>query len=440
MTNGAALPLFSKDFQKESNFEKKVSKTRQCCILNFQFDETCKIQNGIFCSALNTTLLFVCGIQLRCHWIMTVVVVNNMYPSRRIIRRRVVLFWSFFVVPVFVVLLLVPSSLHAWSPIKSSPCPSQRQSSRRLLHDKHHIERRRGGVIRAHPSLLDDDADCTSSMLDENDRHLYSSAAATAATTSRRSCLVAAAFGVVASTLAIAPPSFSPFTFAPLAFNTIAALAFEGGIGGLGKTKPETGVQFWNPDLPAPVQNSPGVVAAELNINHQPVLVSFWAPWPILATTAGLEARDLQLPESAFVQVITKQQGNKKNVVVDLPTTKTQARDLLLNSVLGPQGKFGAYGTPVDVKVKAVDIPANLNKNNKQVVVYRVSFTAYTPGLRETDRQALVAFHRVSSSADALVLLVAGTTQLRFAQKQEQLLDIISSLEVVAAPTTTRKP
>jgi hypothetical protein len=256
-------------------------------------------------------------------------------------------------------------------------------------------------------------------MLEDNVRQEDSTTALTAPTTSRRSCLVASALIL----------SFSK-----------AAFAFEGGIGGLGKTKPETGVQFWNPDFAPSLaqQNSNaagggggggGLVTAELNINNQPVLVSFCAPWPLLSTTAGLEARDLQLPESAFVQVITAKQ------YIDLPTTKTQARDILLNSVLGPQGKFGAYGTPVDVKVKAVDDSPKL-MNQQLVVVYRVSFTAYTPGLRETDRQAFVAFHKVAGSA-ALVLLVVGTTQIRFAQKEEQLLGIISSLEVVPAPTTT---
>ena len=122
--------------------------------------------------------------------------------------------------------------------------------------------------------------------------------------------------------------------------------AFEGGIGGLGKTKPQTGVVFWDGEFtPLLQQNEQGVVTAELNVAGQPVLVTFQTPWPLLASSSGLEARDLQNSESAFVSVIENYSNSNAE-------TKQGMRQLLLDSVLSPQGKFGAYGDPMDVKVK----------------------------------------------------------------------------------------
>ena len=79
------------------------------------------------------------------------------------------------------------------------------------------------------------------------------------------------------------------------------ALAFEGGIGGLGKTKPETGVKLWNEES-AQIQNNLGIVTVELNVSNRPVLTSFQSPWPLLAT--GVETRNIRTSDSAFLQVV----------------------------------------------------------------------------------------------------------------------------------------
>ena len=157
------------------------------------------------------------------------------------------------------------------------------------------------------------------------------------------------------------------------------------------------------------------VVTAELKVNNQPVLVRFRSPWPLLPTTAGLEARDLQNTESAFVQVITQEAPKEIN--------KVTMKNMLLSSVLAQHGKFGAYAAPTDVKVKATDDPT----------VFSVSFTTFTPGLRESERQLLVKGRQVG---DAIVLLMTGTTSLRFKKQQPVLQKVVDSFEAYAAPTS----
>lgn len=107
------------------------------------------------------------------------------------------------------------------------------------------------------------------------------------------------------------------------------ALAFDGGVGGLGKTKPDTGVVLWSES--APLQNQRGIVSAELNVGGDPVLIEFTAPWPLLPTTSGLEARNLQSSESAFVVVLPNASNEK------------QLKQAILDNILGSQGKYGAF-------------------------------------------------------------------------------------------------
>lgn len=59
--------------------------------------------------------------------------------------------------------------------------------------------------------------------------------------------------------------------------NDEVVYAFEGGVGGLGKTKPNMGVTYWNDDI-KPFYNNNQIVSAELKIQDKPVLVSFYSP------------------------------------------------------------------------------------------------------------------------------------------------------------------
>ena len=199
------------------------------------------------------------------------------------------------------------------------------------------------------------------------------------------------------------------------AFAANLALAFEGGVGGLGKTKPTTGVTFFDENS-TPIQNDKGIISAEIrSISGKPILVEFQTPWPILPTAGGLEARDLRSSESAFVQVVANVPNWQNREVF---------QQVLINSVLASQGKYGAYGTPTDIRVRPY---------KSELGIYVVSFTSYTPGMRESERQIWVKPVEVD---DSLVMLVIGTTRNAFSSQERTFSKISDSFLAVAAPET----
>ena len=90
------------------------------------------------------------------------------------------------------------------------------------------------------------------------------------------------------------------------------ATAFEGGVGGLGKTRPQTGVVFCDPAAAAlTIQTAAGDVNYELIApDGTTVFLSFYAPWPISKSVSGIEARDNSGGyESSFVLVAELPKG-----------------------------------------------------------------------------------------------------------------------------------
>ena len=200
---------------------------------------------------------------------------------------------------------------------------------------------------------------------------------------------------------------------------TLPAFAFEGGVGGLGKTKPQTGVELWDSDS-TPIQNAQGIISAEIaSTSGTPILVNFQTPWPISSVSSGLEGRDLRTSESAFVQVLRLDPQMKDSW--QKPAT---FRLLLLESLLASQGKYGAYGSPTDVKVKALP----------DTSTFQVTFISYTPSMLESERQLWISPKAIGN--DTLVLLVVGTTRARFASQQATIQKVVNSFTAVAAPTT----
>ena len=124
-----------------------------------------------------------------------------------------------------------------------------------------------------------------------------------------------------------------------LLLDSSKAQAFDGGVGGLGKTRPETGVVRVDPDAVLE-QSSTGVVSAEILVDEQSgsvALVSFQSPWPLLGTTSGLETRDLATSDAAFVSVVPgslAKASSKKEAASIL-------KQLLQESVLAPQVSVG---------------------------------------------------------------------------------------------------
>lgn len=210
--------------------------------------------------------------------------------------------------------------------------------------------------------------------------------------------------------------SINPFIENPS--SATIANAFEGGVGGLGKTKPQTGVVFTNPDLEdIATVTIPGDYNAELLApdGETPVFLSFYAQWPMLKS-AGIESRDLANAESSFVQVAPYPSGYSAG--------DSLKKSFFVESIFGQTGKYGAYGTPSDIKVSKV--PESKNGD-----LYQVSFVTLTPAMRESDRKAYIATKAVGGG---IFMLVVGTTLTRFKSQEKTLRKIADSFECIEAP------
>lgn len=210
--------------------------------------------------------------------------------------------------------------------------------------------------------------------------------------------------------------------------------AFEGGVGGLGKTKPQTGITFYNPELVSTRQSfsstTPGIYSVEIiGPDNTPILISFYAPWPMLKSN-GIESRDLTSTESAFVQVATKP------AILDSTTTKAASvaadngfilpREFFEKSILSSEGKYGMYGLPTGIKV------SKLNHDPKsQTDLYLLSFTTMTPAMRESDRKVYVSTKVIGNG---VYMLVTGTTAGRFKGQEALLRKVADSFECIEAP------
>ena len=215
------------------------------------------------------------------------------------------------------------------------------------------------------------------------------------------------------------------------AASTIAALskptpslAFDGGVGGLGKTKPETGIVFRNTDLNTDASSAAGTADDLTNEllapDGSPVIVSFDAPWPVLKSSTGVESRDLQNPEAAFLQVAEAPRGAKAAEL---------KKEFFFETVFGSKGKYGAYGQPIDIKVKRVS-----DYSREGYGLYTASFTTFTPGSRESERMIYITTAIVGNG---VFMLISGSTAPRFRKQQASLRKIAESFSCVAAPKSS---
>ncbi|KAL7530586.1 hypothetical protein ACHAXR_004454 [Thalassiosira sp. AJA248-18] len=198
--------------------------------------------------------------------------------------------------------------------------------------------------------------------------------------------------------------------------------AFDGGVGGLGKTRPQTGVVFRDPEAAAQTrQSSSGDVNYELIApDGSPVFLSFCAPWPLSKSAAGIEARDISGGyESSFVQVDELPKG-----ISSLDKIKPAQ---LSQNIFGSTGKFGMYGSPTDIKIKKVP----QTNGDSGTAIYQATFTTLTPAMRESDRKCYIAAAIVG---DGLFLLVTATTAVRFGKLEGTLRKVAESFTAIDAP------
>lgn len=203
-----------------------------------------------------------------------------------------------------------------------------------------------------------------------------------------------------------------------------ASLAFDGGVGGLGKTKPETGIVFRNADLSTDASSATGtandLTNELLTPDGAPAIVSFDAPWPVLKSSTGVESRDLQNAESAFLLVTEAPKGSKAAEL---------KKEFFIDTILGSKGKYGAYGQPIDVKIKRVS-----DYSREGYGLYTASFTTFTPGGRESERMVYITAAIVGNG---VFMLVTGSTAPRFRKQEVALRKIAESFTCVAAPKSS---
>lgn len=214
----------------------------------------------------------------------------------------------------------------------------------------------------------------------------------------------------------------------PLLLSPKPSPAFEGGVGGLGKTKPQTGIVYANADLTPPtISGTPLGGGADFSAellapdNRTPALLSFYAPWPMMRS-GGIESRDLANPEAAFVQVAPLGGAGGAGEL---------SAEFFGGTVFGPKGKYGAYGTPTDIRVRRAVGRGEGDPTN--AALYTATFTTLTPSMIESDRKALIA---VSVVGDGVFMLVVGTTAARFKKQEGLLMRAAESFSVVEAPKT----
>ena len=193
------------------------------------------------------------------------------------------------------------------------------------------------------------------------------------------------------------------------------AISFDGGAGGLGKVKPETGVVLMDRDLLSDEDSTPadrnGPVTL-LSNSGVPVEVKFAVPssWK---RNDRLAARDFTTGDGAYVLVAEGKGGSDEAGLLKIVKA----------TVFGKAGKLGAYGEPSDVKLKS-------KSKDGDYEVFEFTFTTLTPALRESERRLVAKCRLVSGD---VFILVGSATANRWKNAVGDITTAISSFE--AAPS-----
>uniref|UniRef100_A0A7S2I576 PsbP C-terminal domain-containing protein n=1 Tax=Haptolina brevifila TaxID=156173 RepID=A0A7S2I576_9EUKA len=125
--------------------------------------------------------------------------------------------------------------------------------------------------------------------------------------------------------------------------------------------------------------------------------------------------------DGAFLQVASLPEGKSIGDIDDR---------FLLKSVFSTEGRFGAYGAPVDVKILGSE------KGVKRIL--EVSFNALSPGQNEVPRRALVAAIQPEGAAD-LVMFVGGSTAGQWKKVEPSIRKMASSFTISRVRPTSIK-
>jgi len=227
-----------------------------------------------------------------------------------------------------------------------------------------------------------------------------------------------------------APPLVAAGLLSPLAFGCGC------GCGGLihppsalaisattmtGKTRPDLGVV-----LVDSVTQQGQTLSADLVVAGGLICsVAFDSKWKLAEGGYYDVEANTRDGEAAFLQRVALPKGS---------TLDSLPAKWFTSAVLGVDGRYGAYGAPVDGKVIA-----DVTSSGKRLV--DISFTSLSPGGAESSRKAVVSAVQPAGSTDAL-LLVAGASAARWkksgaeadARAAAQSLRVVGTRKTALAP------
>jgi len=195
-----------------------------------------------------------------------------------------------------------------------------------------------------------------------------------------------------------------------MAANAISATTMTG------KTKPDLGIYLV--EEPKAVGKS---VSADLVLTGGVIATAtFDSPWSLAQGGYYDVEAVAREGDTAFMQVARLSKGES-----------VQGK-WLGEKLFSVDGRYGAYGAPTDIKVKA-------SAEGEQT--FDLSFTALTPGGSEVQRKGIVRALQAPGSADVLLLACTASTS-RWKKEGSDAVSrrVVDSFRVAATRSTELKP
>jgi len=187
------------------------------------------------------------------------------------------------------------------------------------------------------------------------------------------------------------------------------------------RSRPNTGVVLLEEVQEAGKKSAPFVSAELVLDGGVAATATFNAEYPLnRGMFYDVEVRN-QAGDGAFLQVMPLPEGKSMAEVEDRFFTK---------AIFSTEGRFGAYGSPTDVKVVASE--------RGSVRLLEIAFSALSPGQQEVPRRALVAATQPAGATD-VVMLVGGSTGSRWKESQPLLRKMASSFRITRVRPTSIK-
>uniref|UniRef100_A0A7S3BS30 Uncharacterized protein n=1 Tax=Haptolina ericina TaxID=156174 RepID=A0A7S3BS30_9EUKA len=187
-----------------------------------------------------------------------------------------------------------------------------------------------------------------------------------------------------------------------------------------GKSKPELGIYLV--DEPKASRDS---VTADLILSGGIIATAaFESPWPLAQGGYYDVEKSTREGDAAYLQVVGLGKGE---------SLKALPPKWFGEKLFSVDGRYGAYGAPTDIKVKA--------SGTEGEPVFDVSFTALTPGGSEVPRRGIVRAIQAPGSPDVL-LLTCTTTPTRWKKEGADAVSrsAVGTFRVVATRPTDLKP